>query len=559
MQNLSITVKFLIILGMMAVMAIAVGLYSATNLQHMDDAYDKLLAGESKATVSLARANRVLSDVGRLMFKMIAEDDMSEARRLAEEVKDAGKAFRGFLDSAAKLDPDSRIAIAEFKSKFDDVGPAIAEVETAALANHNAEAMGMMRKKIEPVFEAFRRDAIDLNDRILKSVDARSVALTADANRTYNLTLGSAVGASLLFLLIAWQMTAAGVTRPISGLVALMERLARGDTGITVVGADREDEVGAIARALQTFKDSALEVERLKAEQVRLEKQAAEEKRRSMGRLADSFESSVKGVVSAVASASRQLQSNAQSMTANADQTNRQCATVSAAAEQASANVQTVAAATEELSSSISEISRQVTESTRIGTIAVEEANRTNSTVAGLVEAAQKIGEVVQLINNIASQTNLLALNATIEAARAGEAGKGFAVVASEVKNLANQTAKATDDIQAQVAQMQGVTSTTVDAIKGITGTIRRMSEIATTIASAVEEQGAATREIARNVQEASMGTQEVSSNITGVSRAAHETGVGANETLAAAGTLGQQADNLGREVDRFVATIRNG
>jgi methyl-accepting chemotaxis protein len=301
------------------------------------------------------------------------------------------------------------------------------------------------------------------------------------------------------------------------------------------------------------------EAERIGTIQRQTQERAEEEKRRAMTQLADGFEAGVKGVVSAVSAAARQLQGTAQHMSANADQTNQQCTTVSAAADQASANVQTVASATEELSSSIAEISRQVSDSTRFATAAVEEANRTNATVAGLQEAAQKIGEVVQLINSIASQTNLLALNATIEAARAGEAGKGFAVVASEVKNLANQTAKATEDIQSQVGQMQGVTGATVDAIKNITGTISRMSEISTTIAAAVEEQGAATREIARNVQEASKGTQEVSSNISGVARAAHETGVGATDTLAAVKALNQNAASLGHEVDRFIATIRRG
>jgi len=219
--------------------------------------------------------------------------------------------------------------------------------------------------------------------------------------------------------------------------------------------------------------------------------------------------------------------------------------------------VQTVAAATEELSSSVNEISRQVSESSRIANVAVDEANKTNITVAGLSDAAQKIGEVVGLINNIASQTNLLALNATIEAARAGEAGKGFAVVASEVKNLANQTAKATEDIQGQVGQMQSVTGTAVDAIKGITGTIQRMSEITTTIASAVEEQGAATREIARNVQQASTGTREVSSNIGGVTQAAGETGHMAGSVLGATKELSRQTDRLRQEVDAFVRRVR--
>ncbi|CAK0740848.1 methyl-accepting chemotaxis protein [Azospirillaceae bacterium] len=262
-------------------------------------------------------------------------------------------------------------------------------------------------------------------------------------------------------------------------------------------------------------------------------------------------------MVSGVATAATQMQSDAQSLTATAEQTNRQSAAVAGAAEQASSNVQTVAAATEELTASVGEIGRQVTESARIAGTAVEEANRTNATVASLADAAQKIGDIVQLINSIASQTNLLALNATIEAARAGDAGKGFAVVASEVKNLASQTAKATEDIQGQVMQMQTVTGTAVDAIKGITGTIRRMSEIATTIATSVEQQGAATHEIARNVEQASQGTREVSGHIGGVTQAAGATGRMACQTLSAAQNLNQQAARLRSEVDGFVSRVR--
>ena len=365
------------------------------------------------------------------------------------------------------------------------------------------------------------------------------------------------LGGILLFVGFALWVILTGVARPLASITAAMRRVADGDLQTAVPGVGRGDEIGALADTLETFKEHGLEKQRLEADQER-QKQAAEaEKRRTLGQLADGFESSVSGVVDAVSAAATELQAAAQSLSATADQTNSQAAAVARAAELASENVQTVAAATEELSSSVGEIGRQVGESSRIASVAVDEANRTNATVASLSEAAQKIGEVVGLINDIASQTNLLALNATIEAARAGEAGKGFAVVASEVKNLANQTAKATEDIQAQVSQMQTVTGTAVDAIKGITGTIRRMSEITTTIASAVEEQGAATREIAQSVGQASQGTQEVSSNITGVTQAAGETGHMAGSVLGAAGELSQQADRLRREVEGFVRRVR--
>jgi len=262
----------------------------------------------------------------------------------------------------------------------------------------------------------------------------------------------------------------------------------------------------------------------------------------------------VQQVVDVVASASAEMEASAQSMSATAEETNRQASAVAAASEEASTNVQTVASAAEELSSSISEISRQVTQSSEVARKAVEEAAKTNTTVKGLVEAAQKIGDVVNLINDIAGQTNLLALNATIEAARAGEAGKGFAVVASEVKSLATQTAKATEDIGRQIGAIQGATNDAVNAIHGIGQTIEEIAKIASNISAAVEEQGSATQEIARNVQQASVGTQEVSSNITGVTRAATDTGSAAGQVLTAAQELARQGDALKKEVESFLA-----
>jgi methyl-accepting chemotaxis protein len=397
------------------------------------------------------------------------------------------------------------------------------------------------------------------HDEADRLAEAQLAAMDENARIQTKLAIGISV--LLVFSLgaTAYRVVVAGIARPITTLNAVMSRLAEGDHAVEVPFTGKYDEVGAMARAVAVFKSHALEVEMLKEEQERHKRQAEEDKRRTMIGMADTFEGRVKGVIGTVSSASRQLQSTAQTMSANAAQTNHQCSSVAAAADEASENVQAVASATEELSTSISEISRQVSESSRIAASAVDEANRTNETVSGLQEAAQKIGEVVQLINNIASQTNLLALNATIEAARAGEAGKGFAVVANEVKNLANQTAKATEDIQTQVGQMQNVTGSTVAAIRRITGTIARMSEISTTIASAVEQQGAATQEISYNVQKASRGTHEVSSNIKGVVGAARETGEGAEQTLVAAGNLSQAADTLSREVERFIGIIRRG
>jgi methyl-accepting chemotaxis protein len=333
--------------------------------------------------------------------------------------------------------------------------------------------------------------------------------------------------------------------------------LAAGDLTAEVEGSGRGDEVGAMARAVQVFKDNGLEMRRLQAEQEELEAKAERERRAAMLALADGFEASVKGVVEAVASAATEMQGAATAMSGTAEEASRQAMAVASASERASANVQTVATATEELSASVQEIGRQVSASTRIAGQAVLETDRTAETMRGLVDAAKRIGDVVGLIQTIAGQTNLLALNATIEAARAGDAGKGFAVVASEVKALANQTARATEEIQAQVQAIQQATGGAQSAVEGIGATIGRMNEIASAIAAAIEQQGAATRDISGNVQQAARGTQEVSLNISGVTQAAAETGAAATQVLGAAGGLSREAETLRREVDAFIHTVR--
>ena len=353
----------------------------------------------------------------------------------------------------------------------------------------------------------------------------------------------------------AWMMIAT-VSRPIQVMTGTMSRLAARDLSAEVTGAGRGDELGAMARAVQVFKDGLVQADRLAAEQAA--EQAAKLRRTErIEQLIGDFDRVAASALRTVSSAASALAAPAQSMVAMAQQTNSQAGAVAAAAEQTSANVQTVATATEEMSSSIREISQQVTNSTRIAGQAVEEASRTNDTVRGLAEAAQRIGDVVNLITNIASQTNLLALNATIEAARAGEAGKGFAVVAGEVKSLAAQTAKATEEIASQIAGIQSATSGAVAAIGGISGTITSINDISTGIAAAIEEQGAATNEISRNVQQAAVGTQEVSVNITQVTQTAGETGSAAGQVQSAAGELARQAETLRREVEQFLASIK--
>jgi len=362
---------------------------------------------------------------------------------------------------------------------------------------------------------------------------------------------------ALVMGLMAGFVIARGITRPISAMTNAMGVLANGDTTVQIPARGQKDEIGSMAEAVQVFKDNMIETDRLRKEQEETKQRSEAERRQAMLDLADRFEASVGGVVGAVTSAATELQATAQSLSATAEETSQQSNAVAAASEQMTQNVQTVASATEELSSSIREIGNQVTESTRIVGTAVTQAEDTNAKVKTLAEAAQKIGDVVTLINEIAAQTNLLALNATIEAARAGEAGKGFAVVASEVKQLAAQTAKATDEIGTQIAGMQAATGDSVAAIKEIGGTIGRISEIASTIAAAVEEQGAATQEISRNVMQAAQGTQQVASNITDVNRGASETGSASSQVLASAQSLSSESNHLKLEVDKFLSNVR--
>jgi methyl-accepting chemotaxis protein len=352
-------------------------------------------------------------------------------------------------------------------------------------------------------------------------------------------------------------VVARGITRPVTAMTGAMSILANGDTTVQIPAQGQKDEIGAMADAVQVFKGSMIETERLRAEQEEAKKRAEAERRQALLQLADKFEASVGGVVAGVTSAATELQATAEALSATAEETSQQATAVAAASEQTTQNVQTVASATEELSASIREIAGQVTESNRIVAGAVTQANDTNAKVKMLAQAAHKIGEVVTLINEIASQTNLLALNATIEAARAGEAGKGFAVVASEVKNLATQTARATEEIGGQIRAIQEATDTSVHAIDEIVQTINRVNEISTAIASAVEEQGAATQEISRNVQEASTGTAEVSTNITGVTQSSQQTSAGSAQVLSAASELAVNGERLKKEVDTFLHTVR--
>ena len=348
-----------------------------------------------------------------------------------------------------------------------------------------------------------------------------------------------------------------GLVSPLKQTCAAMDELAKGNLAVDVPFVDRTNEIGRIARSLQVFKDHLVETTRLRSQQEEMKTRSAEDRRAVMARIADDFERSIGGVIRGTTTAADELQDQASSMSTIAVGTTDQSAKVAAAAEQTASNVQTVAASAEELSTSIQEIARQVTQSSSIAQSAVGQASRTEAMVGRLVEASQKIGEVMALIQTIAGQTNLLALNATIEAARAGEAGKGFAVVATEVKALSSQTAKATEDITSQIQAIRDATGSTVDAIREIGTTIGQMNEITGSIATAVEQQGAATNEIARSVQQAAQGAQGVMQNIAGVREASVQVDAAATLVLNAAARLTSQSEQLETETGKFLGNIR--
>lgn len=460
------------------------------------------------------------------------------------------------------------------KAEIEKARPAVQEVGLGTQLDQAAQVAVAYEADLDAVFDSFAKidgltvvmvpQALQIFSQLQELVD--STVAEASVVQTATLTNISDTSRFLLVLslvgivlgLAAALLLGRAISLPVRRMTEAMRALADGNKTIEIPALGRGDEIGQMASAVQVFKENAIRVERLTAEQAEQKRRAEEERKLALRKMADAFESQVGSVVQAVTAAAVQLQASARQMAATASETSTQATTVASASEQASGNVQTVASATEELSSSINEIAGQVERSLSVAERANAEARDTTALIEKLSENVTGIGEIVALINDIASQTNLLALNATIEAARAGDAGKGFAVVAAEVKGLANQTGRATEEIVGRIAAIQNGTSDAVRAISGITQVITEMSEISASVASAVQEQTAATGEIARNVDQAAIGTQEVSRNISMVETAARETGHAAEQISESSADLSHQSDLLKNEVSRFLDQVRS-
>ncbi|MGQ9364731.1 methyl-accepting chemotaxis protein [Azospirillum sp. ST 5-10] len=557
-----ISTKILFVIGLLSSVCVVITGISIAGFRQLDAATEHLDQVTREVRLG-AQINRLVVELNRDEYAIAA--DPAHFEEASASIAERRRRIAETLGDLRRLaGPEQTALLDAVEGRLAGYTATLEQTIDAARHLRAGVVLSEAQSAVVRAVEDSRDEARDLRDSVSAFVaytDDKGEAISRSAGDLADLKTALLVAVALvgiaMGLLLGWIVAQKGVVRPLDAIVGCLRRLAAGDLETDVVGSDRRDEVGAIAEAARVFKANLIRNREMEAEAEAAEKRARAERRRAMLELADQFESSVKGVVETVSAAATQLQANARSMSAVAEQTTRQSAAVAAATEQASANVQTVAAASEELGGSIAEISRQVSDSARISSDALAAAERTNATVEGLAAAAQRIGDVVDLIQDIASQTNLLALNATIEAARAGEAGKGFAVVATEVKALASQTARATEDIAAQIAEIQSRTSGAVDEIRDIGRTVTSINEIAGAIAAAVEEQNAATREIGRNVQQAARGTEEVAGNIAGVSAAARDAGAAATQVLAAADQLSRESSVLKTEVEGFIARVR--
>jgi methyl-accepting chemotaxis protein len=569
------SIKLKVILIMLSIMGVA-GMATGVVIFRLVMQKPELLKMEQEVTQTTNFGVPLLDVIKELKYEVIVIRDSftdASATKKEEGLADAETHAAKLAEHASAATDYARelglTDIVKDIEKTQSLIPAFMETGramTEAYLKTSQEAGNAEMEKFDAAGEALEQTLSGLADKVRDNTFTRMIDLAnivVEVRETSGQIVVTMVGVAAIATVIG-VLGSAYLIWMIGRLLGWLEGdidsvMAKRPASELKVRPDRKDEFGKVGKALALFIDKLHEVDRMQEAQRQAEQQAEETRRSALLKMADDLQSAVVGVIGSVASAASELQATAEGMTAVARDTSTQAASVASSSEQASANVQAVASATEELSASISEIGHQVAQASKVSTSAVTEAERASQMIQGLAEAASRIGEVVAMITDIASQTNLLALNATIEAARAGEAGKGFAVVANEVKNLANQTGKATEEITQQISSVQAATNDAVDAIKGIGGTIGEINEIAAAIAASVQQQGSATNEIARNAQEAAGGARDVSLHITHVREGTDDTGRSAESVLSASAELASNAEVLRREVDSFLAHVRKG
>nr|WP_132257363.1 methyl-accepting chemotaxis protein [Methylobacterium segetis] len=558
LDNVKLLGKIAIPLAISLVVTLGVVVFARSALSGLSRQIDGLIDVQVARQENILRLAVDLTEAALQNRNIIIESDPEKigGYKMRQDKAKAGVVAAMDKLTALANTPERRAMNQEIRSLIDGYFIILDRSTALGLKGEDKAAMAVAQNEASPARRAISERVAQRMEAIGRELaDARAQAEETASRASLEFMVAAGTGL-VVALGLAAAIVIGAIGRPLGRMTAAMGALAAGDLDVAVGGAQRRDEIGALARALTIFKENALEARRLAA--IQADEDAAKMRRAErLDGLTKAFEREAGSLTDSLTAAATEMEATAHSMTGIAEQTNRQAVTVAAAAGQTSSNVQTVATATEELSTSIQEITQQVSRSAEIAGTAVASARDTDATIHALAETAEKIGAVIAMISNIAGQTNLLALNATIEAARAGEAGRGFAVVATEVKELAAQTSRATSEIAGQIDAIQGATRGAVDAVRGIGTTIDGMADIATQVAAAMEEQGAATREIARNVQEAARGTEQVTGSIGDVRKGAGETGSAATQVLGAARELATHSATLSQTVRGFLADVK--
>jgi methyl-accepting chemotaxis protein len=550
--------KVLALLSMMAVVSIAAAGFASWQITSITNDYDAALVGPARANVALSRAGHHAVAMSRAILGQVTADNAATSSSAEQDAGVSQGSFDSEMATAMKLMPERQKELADLQKAYKGILTSTCqETITIAKAGNRDAAITHMHNECGPKLAQVIASLSGMVDHTIVANEHLVSRLSKRADETVWVTLISVLGGLVLVTGVAVWLTRSGIVAPMQSLNDIMASMANGQLGVDVPGQDRKDELGAMAKTAEVFRQGLAETERLRAQAAETEAASAERLKVEREAIADSFQTRMGALARAFVKSSGEVSEAAQSLAATAEETTRQAQVVSGAAENAAGNVQTAAAATEEMDVSVREINAQVGRAAHVAAEASDEASRTESEIRALSDAANAIGEVVNLIHDIASQTNLLALNATIEAARAGEAGKGFAVVASEVKQLATQTAKATDDIARKVGEIQTATEKTVDSIGRIVTTIADIRSISASVAQAVEQQGQATTEIAGNTARAADGTARVTDTIHEVGRAAEMTGAASTQLMALSGQLSERAEELDGAVQDFVKDLR--